>query len=208
MPSRHRVSASPAANAPLPSPSFSFPPPISLYDLSLSLVEAVFSLGEFIVAMAVIKETLMKLYHALHHTDTIPPYNLFAMHVAINASVMALVAWRLASRLGVPVHALVDKLGLGLTELLSSKAWGKLTVAVIVLHTLGFAGMVSCAPAAATAGKRVDSADGGSRTRALCGSSGAVALLVRRAAVLPHQLLQGVRGLRSQHVSAASDRTP
>jgi hypothetical protein len=152
MPSRHvrKPSASSAAATSPTTPStpslfasLHVPSTVTLYDCTLCGVECILSLMEFIFSMTFLKEAVMKFYHSLHATSDIPAYNHFLLHLLINAAVMALVTWRLAHRLTLPFGTVVERLGLGWQELLSTRTWGTMTLLVIVLHTLGFAGMVS-----------------------------------------------------------------
>ena len=125
-------------------PPLSLPPTASLYSLSLSSVEVIFALMEFLLAMSVTRELLSSAYRALHPAspDSVPRYNAFVMHVAVNVTVFLLVLWRLAQRLRLPVSELLQRLGLTLPQLLSASTFSRMTLAVIALHSLGFAGMI------------------------------------------------------------------
>jgi cytochrome b561 len=123
----------------------SLPPTLSVYSLCLSNVEVIFALLEFLLAMSVTRELLSSAYRALHPASAesgIPHYNAFVMHLAVNITVFLLVLWRLAQRLRLPVGELLQRLGLTLPQLLSASTFSRMTLAVIVLHSLGFAGMI------------------------------------------------------------------
>ena len=198
-------SPSPTASSTSSSP-FHLPPTLTVYDFSLCTVEVIFSLLEFILSMLIIKESLLKLYHALHPASDIPSYNHFLIHLLVNAAVMAFVGWRLASRLGLSVPALMDRLGLDVQTLTSKQTWGRMTVAIIALHTLGFAGMVSGSPLVSRAERVCTPADAALLSCAvvsLCTAAGE-SLVVRAEIVFVHQLLSSVGRGGLQHVRLRS----
>ena len=123
------TSVTTASNAPLP-------PTITYYNFSLALVEVLFSLMEFLFSLVVIKECLNPLYTTLHPSNpTVPPYNAFLIHTLTNALTLAIVCYRLAQRLHLPLPTLPARLGL--VQLRVSHT----TAIVLVLHTVGFLGM-------------------------------------------------------------------